>query len=673
MKHERAHQMTFEEKFARTINPHQDIHEPFLWFQELHLMRRLGAGLNDETRIRSFKFQRGLNILWAEPEDPEVTAGLYRDGIAGHSTGKTLFCRILRYLLAEPNFGTDDLCKHVTESFKELWSIASIRLNGKTWIVGRCLAGLGADFAVEGGALESVWSEDPAPGGFELFQSALENECGSPLSKIHPSEAWRHLIPWIARDQEARFSNITAWRDSLSEADNPRTSATAQHLIMRAVLRLLDPGEYDNRQEISTTEDQIKGWQAELPLKQSSVSAARRSLDRTLSKVPSVTVDLANLITAQKHITGQRSIRQESLNHFQNQPESPEVQDARKKLQESLSAKAEADSRIKTLAKEIPAEKAQSDEQLLTIERIKTQGMRDGKRVADNYCPNSYIFAKNKGCVPKSPDDVNTSMVEIGELEAQAQQRATALQAKEAEKARLESQADQLAAAIATKSAALNAAIARHPSPSARIQKEITILETAESEIDDVLKATKAESDLAKKVSDGQGKILKLKTGLATLKEDAEKRLKPFSAMYADVIQAVLGTSVSASTELGERGLTPTVRRIRELGGAALETIKTLAFDLAAVVHSMEGKGDHPRFLIHDGPREADMARVIYERFFIYARRMEECSPPEAAAFQYILTTTTHPPSDMQEGTPWLLGDRLSGKTKEGRLLKADF
>ena len=239
--------------------------------------------------------------------------------------------------------------------------------------------------------------------------------------------------------------------------------------------------------------------------------------------------------------------------------------------------------------------------------------------------------------------------------------------------ARLESKSDQLAATIETQSDCLNALLAKHPSPAVKIQREITCLETAETEVDDLIQAIRSESYLTKQVIEAQANITKHKEGITALKKEAEERLKLFSAIYADIIQAVLGTSVSASTELGERGLNPTVKRNRELGGAALETIKTLAFDLAAVVHSIEGKGDHPRFLIHDGPREADMARVIYERFFIYARRMEECHSPGEAAFQYILTTTTHPPADMQEGSSWLLGSRLSGKTKEGRLLREDF
>lgn len=673
MKQERFHQMSFEAGVARPFKPDTDVQEPLLWFQELHLMKRLGVGHTEETCIRSFKFQRGLNILWAEPEDPDISAGLYRDGIAGHSTGKTLFCRILRHLLGEPNFGTSDLHKHVADTFKELWSVASIRLSGKTWIVGRCLVGLGADFACEGSDLEAVWSNESPVGGYEKFRTALEDACGAPLSKIHPGEAWRHLMPWIARDQEARFSSITAWRDSLSEADNPRTSATAQHLIMRAVLRLLEQGEYDARLEIAKLEDQIKSWHAQMPLKEAAVTNARRNLARTLGKVPSVDVDIVNPVAAKKHITDQRTIREESLQHFEKLPEHPEVADARKALQNAVSAKAKADARIEALKKEIPEEKEQTQKSLLTIERIKLKGHRDGKRVADGYCPNSFLVAKDRNCVHVSSEESEESLNAIGELEEQANEREKATRAKEAELARLESLADQFAASITTSSSTLNAALAKHPSPAVKIQREITHLETAETEVDDLVQAIRAESSLTKQVSDAQASIAKQKEGLSSLKEEAERRLKVFSLIYSDIIQALLGISVSASTELGERGLNPKVKRNRELGGAALETIKTLAFDLAAIVHSMEGKGDHPRFLIHDGPREADMARVIYERFFIYARRMEECHSAGEATFQYILTTTTHPPSDMQEGSPWLLGSRLSGKTKEGRLLKEDF
>jgi hypothetical protein len=73
-----------------------------------------------------------------------------------------------------------------------------------------------------------------------------------------------------------------------------------------------------------------------------------------------------------------------------------------------------------------------------------------------------------------------------------------------------------------------------------------------------------------------------------------------------------------------------------------MDTIKTLVFDLAAVVSSIEGRGDHPRFLIHDGPREGNMARVIYGRFFLYAVELEATFPSADEASGTSTTRSTN-------------------------------
>jgi hypothetical protein len=294
--------------------------------------------------------------------------------------------------------------------------------------------------------------------------------------------------------------------------------------------------------------------------------------------------------------------------------------------------------------------------------------------VADKFCPNSYLKAVERESVEASPKDVETSMLEISELEEQAKSLADSLQAKQDEKARLESRTDQLAADIIQKNIDLSATIKRFPSPALAIDREITLLEKAEEELDTAIESAKALQELNTLISSAQGRISTLKEKLNHLKSEADKKLRSFSEIFADITRAVLGGSISASADLMAGGIQMHVKRSnRDLGGAAVESVKTIAFDLAAVLHSIEGNCAHPRFLIQDGPREADMARVIYERFFLYARRIENSLPPDEATFQYIITNTTHPPSDMQEDSKWLLGEKLSGKTKIGRLLMEDF
>lgn len=113
-----------------------------------------------------------------------------------------------------------------------------------------------------------------------------------------------------------------------------------------------------------------------------------------------------------------------------------------------------------------------------------------------------------------------------------------------------------------------------------------------------------------------------------------------------------------------------TVQEHGERESAAIATVKLLAFDLAAVMASIEGDGSFPRFLIHDGPREADMALDVYERLFLFSHELEKCFKGESS-FQYILTTTTQPP-DKFVVAPWLRL-QLAGMPAEERLLRCDL
>ena len=62
---------------------------------------------------------------------------------------------------------------------------------------------------------------------------------------------------------------------------------------------------------------------------------------------------------------------------------------------------------------------------------------------------------------------------------------------------------------------------------------------------------------------------------------------------------------------------------------AALKVVRWLIFDLAALALGMTNTAaHHPRFLIHDSPREADLAAGIYVSLFTAARELEEACRP---------------------------------------------
>jgi hypothetical protein len=60
---------------------------------------------------------------------------------------------------------------------------------------------------------------------------------------------------------------------------------------------------------------------------------------------------------------------------------------------------------------------------------------------------------------------------------------------------------------------------------------------------------------------------------------------------------------------------------------------------------SIQGIGEHPRFLLHDSPREGDLDRMLYEGFLATLHGIHTAlGGDDEAPFQYIVTTTTTPP-----------------------------
>jgi hypothetical protein len=151
-----------------------------------------------------------------------------------------------------------------------------------------------------------------------------------------------------------------------------------------------------------------------------------------------------------------------------------------------------------------------------------------------------------------------------------------------------------------------------------------------------------------------------------------KKAVSDLSFFYQEIVQAVLGKSVSGVIQLSGREFACKIERNGDVSSGAIDTIKILAFDLAALAASVSGQGNHPRFLLHDSPREADMAPLTYKRLFLWARQLEEAFNGRPYNFQYIITTTEAPPAELQT-EPWLLYPVLDASQPEKRLLGVDL
>jgi hypothetical protein len=141
------------------------------------------------------------------------------------------------------------------------------------------------------------------------------------------------------------------------------------------------------------------------------------------------------------------------------------------------------------------------------------------------------------------------------------------------------------------------------------------------------------------------------------------------SLAFDAVLKELVPSNIEGEAKLDGNGLSLTAKLDGERSTAAIDSLKVVAFDLAALVLTMEGRSCLPGFLLHDSPREADLGRSIYDRLFQFGRKLESFGP--SPPFQYIVTTTTEPPGEFHS-EPWLRL-MLRGTPAAERLLKIDL
>lgn len=139
-------------------------------------------------------------------------------------------------------------------------------------------------------------------------------------------------------------------------------------------------------------------------------------------------------------------------------------------------------------------------------------------------------------------------------------------------------------------------------------------------------------------------------------------------AIEAGQIRAVVGPIASERVGLDGNGLKLVVHWDGERSTATIESLKVIALDLAMMRMSMEGATRLSAFLLHDSPARGDLGLSVYHQLLDVVRKLEGAF---SSAFQYIVTTTTRPPPELQK-SPWLRL-KLRGAQPDERLLRCDL
>jgi hypothetical protein len=651
-----------------SLKPAKGCEAPVVWVKTLAVHSEWPA--QDGTLLRKMELHRGLNILWAKPAE----AGT-KNRTSGHATGKTTFCRLVRYMLDDADCGTKDFRQRFQKNFpRGGWVLGEVFVDGQQWLVGRPLGPSFHPFALKGGSLADAKGEKPLRGGYESYQEALEtipfrNVTLRNLSSTGRRLTWDCLLEWLARDQEARFSGLLEWRHPDSDYESPKLFEADKENLVRIVLGLVE----EEEQKLLRKHAAAASDHTELLAKRPKLEFIR---DRHFNAIELL---LGHAVEVPKDDLAIEAFRQTIL------------QRAKEWKQEAEKAKAP----IQNLEEEqrLADELTNRESQLLISTVAHDDGQRELSRLQGTLYVSQQTAAKQKqmddfrDCQPfrgfcsvpleealkegcelaknRNKDDEFDKLIKEAKDDAQRKEVLVRRQRKECSRldnvvkkqTQLRDTAKENLKKFREKRATLLTEANKPAVKAENLENAFRDHSTTREELVELEKSLKA-LDTRKKDLD------------ADLKRMAEQHIKlvaRFTRIYDHIAKILLGDDITATVDLRGKAITPHLEWDGPRDSTALKLAKWLSFDIGSVALSIVGFGHHPRFVMHDSPREADITGSIYHALFDAALALEAAADGEPA-FQYIVTTTEPPPEGLRK-KPWLLEPILNGSDSKTRFL----
>ncbi len=641
---------------------------PVVWVKTLAVHSEWPS--HEGTLLREIHLRRGLNILWAKP----APAGT-KNRTSGHATGKTTFCRLLRYILDDADSGTKDFRQRFQKKFpRGGWVFGEVIVDGQQWLVGRPLSPGFHPFALKGGSLTDAKGEKPLRGAYEDYQAALDtaafrNVTLRNLSATNRRLTWDCLLEWLARDQEARFSGLLEWRHTDSDYESPMLVAADKENLVRIVLGLVE----DEEQRLLREYSQRSSDHTALVEKRPKLEFIK---DRHLNAIGLL---LGHLVEAPKDEIELEALSQSVLKKAKEwRDEATKAKAKIQNVEEVEKLETELTNReTQLLLATVSFEDGQRELNRLQGTAYTSQQTAEKQKQLDEFrelkpfrgfCSVPLDEALEKGCTlarERKPDDEFDKMLK--DAKDEAARKEIALRRQRQECSRL--------ATVLKKQTTLRDA-AKEALKKFRNKQTALILEANKP----TLKAEGLENafneyfvvcgeleELQKSQKELDGKKRDLDADLKRMAERHIDLVARFTRIYDYMAKFLMGDDVTATVDLRGKAIAPQLECDGPRDSTALKLAKWLAFDIGSVALSIVGFGHHPRFLLHDSPREADITGSIYHELFHAALAIEKASDGEPA-FQYIVTTTESPPDDLK-CEPWLLSPVLDGSNASTRFL----
>ncbi len=650
--------------------------KPLFWIKEIRFLRKFSADINDE--IRRIEFKRGLNIIWAEAPTQSSPDDTQR--ISGHATGKTTLCRMIRYLLGEKHIASKNVANAIQQQFPEGYVVGLFSVQEELWCVARSFMKLQSDFAVKIDSLDEFLSTDNlARGPYKEFENRLAQLLPeiTPLTFLANQEelTFKHLLPWLTRDQDSQYTKLTEWRDnSLSDSGTPALAQKQAMLVMRSILDPQVAEEAELVKKQANLAKEIQDYRAGL-------NTIKAILDYDAQRIRQVddnhapATDLEEIYLAENIKRYQELLASNCLD-FEDEAKLQELRKNRDDLHNQYYAKADSYNQSLQAYKQHKRELSELEKNTVSCEF--TDEELDEIQIAAQahptrqYCCVPLDVAFKEGCQlawrhtdfkdQESHNNLNQGVNSLLEKERDIVREFQAFLKREKQELNLlEAKLKNADTALADFESKVN------QQRNSRAVKIGSVLEAIQRFQQDL----QEQNDLNTKHDNASEQHKKCTEELAALRESEKRSAYDVMKIYNDTIRFVLGSEIIGKISFsgGDIELDCSYDN-SSLSSAALNAVKNICFDLTALAASLGGIGTHPRFLIHDGPRVSDLAATIFKQYFLYAHQLEKMAESEPS-FQYIITTTEPPPEELQK-LPWLVCE-LDATSPESRLLKCNL
>jgi hypothetical protein len=658
--------------------------EPDVWVSRLMIFERIAP---EPIVIRDITLTRGLNIIWAEEAEDDSPP----TEITGHSAGKTTFCRLVRYVLGERTFGTKAAMELIRNAFPDGYVAAEIHVSGRKWAVRRPFGSGRMSYIEEDASIDVLLAQ----GGRSVTQESyprkicLENlldelETGG-IVQTGELIQWAHILAWCTRDQETRFQNIHDWRSPRSEADTPsfRFPKAGPLFVMRTVLGLFLPDELSG-------EEQLAKLQHEKERLTKVIEEKRREPQFRVNLYDSQLRQYLKSILPHERDIDSRVFRSGDL--F---PEDLErlTERASKEIEEIIKIKEQERIDLQMQIDDLGADIRQHERELADLDVLfnldttagreldvglqREEQRRIIERSEDRQCPLGRVLVRECSYV-----QARQRILQITELQdSQVMKQDEARRAEEC--GIINGEKERLREVIKRIRGAREDALRKRDAWVAYTREKREALRDLEHTCDQLViwmqkhdqPGGYKEIDLLRQKLDAlESQITEVEKSLAELLRRHDNNRELLRSIFSGIVRSVLPSgNYDGEVGLDNRELGFRITHGPAMAGEAVETLSVLLADVSCLIYRSLIETAHlPGFLMHDSPREADLGIKIYRSFIrLIASLQEYFGTLDSCPFQYIITTTTPPPLELNADQFVKL--RLNAGQTQGLLLRANI